>query len=91
MGDFMFYNKKILNEIKLLNLRLDEYIEKSNSKKRIIVNGFIGGLAKGLGISLGVVILGATLIIVLKELISLPIIGKYIAQIVHYVEIYLNK
>ena len=33
MGDFMFYNKKILNEIKLLNFRLDEYIEKSNSKK----------------------------------------------------------
>lgn len=87
----MLYNKKILYEIRLLNSKIDEFIDNSNSKRRIILNGFIGGLAKGLGISLGVVILGATLIIVLKELISLPIIGKYIAQIVYYVDIYLNK
>lgn len=87
----MLYNKKILCEIRLLNTKIEELIERNNSKKRLLINGFISGLAKGLGISLGVIVLGATVMILLKNLISLPIIGKYIAQIIYYVEIYLNK
>lgn len=87
----MIYDRKIIIELKILNKKIDEILELNNDRKRMIINNFISGLAKGMGISLGVIILGATTVIVLRNLISLPIIGKYIAQIVYYVDMYLNR
>ncbi len=69
-------------------MRIDEYIELLNKPKRLLWLNFISGLSKGLGTAIGFTLLGAIGIYILKESVrlNLPLIGKYIAEIVRIVE-----
>lgn len=90
----MFGNKKNLNN---KMDKLIEILEKSNinewsyiigSKKEIILRNMLAGISRGIGIGIGVTIISAILILTLRHLVTLniPIIGKYIVDIVEIVE-----
>ena len=94
----MFKMKKVLNS----NLeRVLSLLEKSNieqiiyllgNKKEIAKRNLIAGIFRGIGIGIGVTIITAIIIYFLQKLVklNLPIIGKYIYDIVEIVE-ELNK
>lgn len=88
----MFF-KKINKKIDKIN----EILEKSNiievsyiigSKKEILKRNLVAGIARGVGIGIGVTFVTAIIILLLRRLIMLniPVIGDYIADIVEIVE-----
>ena len=88
----MFF-KKINKKIDKIN----EILEKSNiiefsytigSKKEILKRNLIAGIARGIGIGMGITIVTSVIIYLLRRLIMLniPVIGDYIADIVEIVE-----
>ena len=92
---------KIFNSNKKkLNLSIDKLIsmlERSNlsdlayilgSKREIIKRNILAGIFRGIGIGIGVTVVTAVLVLILQHLVSLniPVIGKYIADIVEIVE-----
>lgn len=56
--------------------------------RRLFLTNFLAGLARGLGLTLGTAIVLVMLGSIVKQFISVPIIGDYIAQIVNYVNSY---
>ena len=88
----MFYKRidKKLNKI-------IDYLEKANikdilyilgNKKEILKRNLIAGIARGVGIGIGVTLVTAIIVYFMRRLIMLniPIIGDYIADIVKIVE-----
>ena len=87
------------NKIKL-NEKLDkvsDILKKSNleeiayllgNKKQIFIRNFFAGISRGVGIGIGVTIITATLVAILKEIVTLniPIIGEFISDIVDIVQ-----
>ncbi len=69
-------------------LRLAEYIQYVDNKKRMLLDSFIGGLARGLGMAVGFTILGAIVVLLLQDLAArnLPVIGGFLAKIVSMVQ-----
>ena len=65
-------------------LGLAEYVRYAQDRRRFFGTQFLGGLARGMGMAVGFTILGAVLVILLKELAerNLPLIGDFLAQIV---------
>ena len=86
--------KDILND----NIeRLLGFLEKKNieelvyllgTKKEIAKRNFIAGIFRGIGVGIGVTIISAIIIYFLQRLVrlNLPIIGKFINDIVEIVE-----
>ena len=70
-----------------------DYIEHLNKPRRIIWNSFMGGISRGLGMAIGFTLLGALLMALLTWMANtnLPIIGKFVAEIVKMVELYNNQ
>ncbi len=77
--------------------KLNQFLEEKNiqeliyilgSRKEIIKRNFYAGIGRGIGIGIGVTMITAILILVLQRIVTLniPIIGKYIAEIVEIVE-----
>lgn len=87
----MLNNKKIIKELNKINEKLDKYFEMQNNKGKQLFESFVWGISRGLGISVGIVVLGTVLVLVLKEMVTLPLIGKYIAEIVDIVDSYLAQ
>lgn len=83
-------NLEKINE-KLDNNKINEYIYLSESKKKLFLINFISGAAKGLGYAVGFSILSGLMLYVIYSTIDMPIIGKYIAQLIDIVEIYRIK
>lgn len=82
--------------------KLNQTIEKSNlleityligNKKQIFIRNFFAGIARGVGIGIGVTLITAVLIYILQRIIllNIPIIGDYITDIVQIVENNTNK
>lgn len=73
---------------RLEQLRLAEYIAYVNDRRRLMRNHFLGGLARGVGMAIGFTVLGAVLVIFLRQLAeqNLPLIGDFLAQIVTVVQ-----
>ena len=68
---------------------LDAYLRYvRNWKKRFMVD-FLSGVVRGIGFSVGFSILGALLIYILRNmaLANLPVIGRFLAELVRIVEI----
>lgn len=67
---------------------LAEWIELYRRPGRLLYLNFIAGVARGLGIAVGVTILGTLVIYTVREfaLQNLPVIGKLIAEIVRMVQ-----
>ena len=92
----MFFNKKI-NSIEkkvddiskiLLEGQLNEIAQILQSNKKIIWKSFLAGLARGIGIAIGFTLLGAAVIYFLQKIVilNIPVISRYISDIVEIVE-----
>ncbi len=86
--------KKITGKIdelnkNLENTRLYDLLALLESKKEIFIRNLISGIGKGLGIGIGFYLITATLIYILQYIVRLniPIIGKYISDIIDIVNI----
>ena len=65
-----------------------EYVHLMNRPRKLIVNNLLSGIARGVGIALGVTVFLVTALYVLRALgaLNLPIVGDYIADIVKVVQ-----
>ena len=77
----------------LEKLRLTEYMRYLNDMRRLLWVSFLTGLARGFGTAIGFTILGAIAITVLQRVTvdNLPIIGRFLADVVRMVEENLGK
>ena len=93
----MFIKKKKANVLNNSIDRLSETLKKGNienltyilgNKKEIIIRNFIAGIFRGVGIGIGVTVITAILIMILNKIVALniPLIGKYVTDIVEIVE-----
>ncbi len=89
-------NKKILNKLEELSDKVQgrtiaEYVEMIRSPRRMIVINFIAGLARGFGIAIGATLLAAMFLFILFRLaqLNLPVIGRFIAELVVIVNSFL--
>lgn len=66
-----------------------EYVEFIRDPKRVVWMNFLGGVARGFGFAVGASVLAAFAIYILGEVAwsRLPLIGKFIADIVKFVEL----
>lgn len=87
----------LIRRIADLSLAMDkmniaEYVEFLRNPRRIIYVNFLGGLARGFGIGIGATVLAAVFLLVLSRLVqlNLPVIGRFIAEIVRIVSEHLN-
>ena len=94
---FSKIKNKNLDRLNVSINNLLEAFQKSNveewtyifgSKKEIIKRNLIAGIFRGVGIGIGVTIITAILIILLRKIVALniPVIGEYIADIVEIVQ-----
>ncbi len=69
--------------------RIKEYVEMQKKPVRYFMMEFVGGISRGVGLTIGVTIIFAIIILVLttilKQFITLPVIGDYIAQLIDLV------
>jgi len=89
--------KKLANNLE----RLARYFERANladyvstiQKRplRLLLINFSAGIARGLGIAIGMTLIFAILVYIMSKMIDLPIVGKYIAEIVKIVNINLKE
>lgn len=81
-------NIEKINE-NLENARIKELVELLESKRKIFFRNLLAGISKGLGFSIGFYLITALLIYLLQYIVKLniPIIGKYISDIVDIVEL----
>lgn len=68
--------------------RLDEYLRYVHNWRKRLWFELLGGLMRGLGFSIGFSILGALLLFLLRNaaLSNLPVIGRFLAELVRVVE-----
>ena len=72
----------------LENARIVELVELLECKRKIFFRNLLAGISKGLGFSIGFYLITAILIYILQYIVKLniPIIGKYISDIVEIVQ-----
>ncbi|MCT4621368.1 MAG: DUF5665 domain-containing protein [Marinisporobacter sp.] len=66
--------------------KIGEYVDLMNNPKRLLYINFVGGLARGLGTAIGLTILAAVFFYMLQKTVDLPLIGKYIAELIDIIE-----
>ncbi|AHM56565.1 hypothetical protein EAL2_c12700 [Peptoclostridium acidaminophilum DSM 3953] len=66
--------------------RLREYVNLMSSTKRLIYANFIAGVARGFGVTVGVAVVAAIVVYVLKGFVDLPLIGSIIAKLIDIIE-----
>lgn len=72
----------------LERMHLDEYLEYVSNRKRMIASNMLYGMVRGLGFTLGFTVLGALVIVLLKNVVlkNIPIISDFIAEVIHAIE-----
>jgi len=78
--------EKLNNSLERVNLMDLIYI--AGNKKEIFKRNLLAGIARGIGMAIGITIVTAIIIYMLQRLVKLniPLIGEYIIQIVEIVE-----
>lgn len=87
------FKRKLYKKVEKLN----NLIEKSNiveltyilgNKKEIFIRNVLAGLARGVGIGIGVTLITAILVIIMQRIVRLniPVIGEYIVDIYEIVK-----
>ena len=93
----MFY-KKLNNKIDFISKQLKDFdikLQRSNvheliyilgNKKEIVKRNLLAGISRGVGIGIGITLITAFLIFLLRKVVALniPIIGKYISDIIRH-------
>lgn len=69
-------------------MHLERYLRYVHNWKRRLLMDFLGGIARGVGFSVGFTVLGALLLYILRNiaLANLPVIGEFLAELVRIVE-----
>lgn len=69
-------------------LHLDTYLRYAHDWKKRLFYDFLSGIARGVGFSIGFSVLGALLLYILRNiaLSNLPVIGRFLADLVRIVE-----
>lgn len=69
-------------------LHIDAYLRYIRNWRRRFLMDFLSGIVRGIGFSVGFSILGALLIYILRNiaLANLPLIGRFLAELVRIVE-----
>ncbi len=72
----------------LERMHLDDYVEYVSNRKRMLVRNLFYGIARGLGFALGFTVLGALVIVLLKNVVleNIPIISDFFAEVIHAIE-----
>ncbi|HHT01591.1 MAG TPA: hypothetical protein GXZ96_02705 [Firmicutes bacterium] len=72
----------------LERLRVAEYVEMLQDRRRLFITYFLTGVARGLGMVIGISIVGALLVYILKRLLvaNLPAISDYMAHLIRLIE-----
>ena len=85
--EILMKNIDHLNEVLTRNQVID-LVEILGDRKKLLVRNFFSGIAKGVGLGIGVTVITAILVILLQKIVKLniPIIGEYITDIVEIVE-----
>ena len=85
--DFVIRRLELLAQ-RLDMLKLEEYLCYARNWKKRFIFEFLGGIARGIGFSIGFSILGALLLYTLRNvaLTSLPVIGNFLAEHISIVE-----
>lgn len=83
----LFYKLERITQ-QLSQMRFDAYLQHVNNWKRRLYSEFLNGIARGLGFSVGFSILGALVLCILHNvtLSNLPVIGKFLADLVRIIE-----
>lgn len=81
------FRKLIEVEHKLERANLSEFMQLIQNPVRLILLNFLSGLARGFGIAIGLTIIAGLFLLFLTRLanLNLPIIGKFIAELVRIV------
>lgn len=74
--------------ILLEKAKIGDYVNIMTRPKTLLLNNFVGGLARGFGTAIGFTILGAIVLYLMRQavLLNLPFIGGFIAEIVKIVQ-----
>lgn len=75
-------------EQKLERANLAEFMALLQNPTRLLFLNFLSGLARGFGIAIGVTVIASLFLVLLTNLanLNLPIIGRYIADLVKIVQ-----
>ena len=68
--------------------RIRDYMMLTDSKTRLFLINFVAGLCKVFGQAIGFTLLAGIVFFILASWVDLPIIGKYIANLINIVEVY---
>lgn len=68
-----------------------DFLQYLQSGRSILWINFKAGVAKGLGMTLGMTVILALLIWILTRLVALPVVGEYFAQAEEFVTEYVEK
>jgi len=65
---------------------MQPYEKVERSKKQIIINNFIGGIAWGLGATIGLAVVLALLGFLIGRVDFVPIVGDFFANVLEYTQ-----
>ncbi|BCV24727.1 DUF5665 domain-containing protein [Gelria sp. Kuro-4] len=71
--------------------RIAEYVTLQQDTRRLLYLNFVAGVARGLGMAVGFTLVGAVALYILRRMVSIPVIGTFIAQIVDIVTTQLGR
>lgn len=72
-------------------LQLPEYVEYLRNPKKMLWINFLVGVARGVGVGVGATVIAALIIYTLSKLVTLPLIGRFFADIIKIVQVYLHQ
>lgn len=72
----------------LERMHLNDYLEYVSNRRRMIASNLLYGMMRGLGFAIGFTVLGALVVVLLKNLVSenMPLIGDFMAEVIHAIE-----
>lgn len=65
-------------------LRSERYLQMIENRKKFLFYNFLAGIARGLGFALGTTVILGLIIWLLSQLITIPVLGAWISQIIEY-------
>lgn len=87
-------NKKLDRiSLNMEKFKLVDYVYYLEHPRKMLLANFIGGLARGFGVAVGFMLLGAVVIYILQIVVmwKLPLIGQFISEIVKIVQDNMQK
>lgn len=77
----------------MCNINCVDYVVEKKSLKKVLWYNFLIGVSRGLGMAFGFTVLAAILVFILQKIVvlNLPLISKFIAEIIELIQLYGNK